>query len=956
MEELVHQLRKNITGEVRFDQTSRILYSTDASIYEVEPLGVVIPRSADDIQATIELASKHAIPIIPRGGGTSIVGNSIGSGIILDCSKYLNQILEVNREENWAKVQPGVVLDQLNAHLSQYQLYFGPDVATSSRANLGGMIGNNSSGARSVVYGKTLDHVLELQVLLANGEAIGLRSLSDPEWQNKLGEKVFPEMLYRRVDEIIQKNRSEINKRFPQIMRRVAGYNLDEFVRESHNNLAKLIVGSEGTLAVVTEAKLNLVPLRKHAALAVVHFKDMFDALDAVGPILDFSPSAVELLDKNVLDLTRNTRAYARKLNFVEGYPAAVLLVEFQGDAKEQVVDKLDKLAQFLSSSKTGYACHKAIEPEQQADVWYIRKAGLGLIMGSKSPRKPIGFVEDTAVAPERLPEFIRRFDEIVRANGTEAAYYAHASVGCLHIRPKLNLTESSDVAAMAQIADEVSSLALEFGGTISGEHGDGLAHSCWNEKMFGKQLYQAFREIKHAFDPKNILNPGKIVDAPFLTENFRRAAKTTLPEMTTALDFSNEGGLAQAIELCNGNAFCRKKDGGSMCPSYMVTLEEEHSTRGRANALRAVLTGRIDESAFGNKRLHDVMALCIACKGCKGECPTNVDMAKLKYEFLYQYHKVNGLPLRDRIFGNIEALNRIGSATAPLSNHLLATLPVRWLLQYFFGISSQRKLPPFARQSFTNWFNQRQTKPCENTRKVFLFNDTFMTYNYPETGRAAVQVLEAAGFEVHLPKKRCCGRPFISKGMLKEAKACAQYNIEKLYPLVKEGYAIVGCEPSCILTFREEYPELVNDERTRLIAENTFLIEEFLTEPVNATALKSVLEPAGKPIFLHGHCHAKALVGTEPTEAMLNLIPSARTQVVDSGCCGMAGSFGFEKEHYQISLAMGRRRLFQSIEMAGEDCHIIAPGVSCRQQIKHGTGKQAKHPVELLSEHLTNI
>jgi len=978
MEDVVHELRQRITGEVRFDPYSRILYSTDASIYEIEPTGVVIPRHADDIQVTVELAAKHSIPIIPRGAGTSIVGNAIGPGIVIDCSKYLNKIIEVNKEERWARIQPGVVLDQINQHVKPLNLLFGPDVATSSRATLGGMMGNNSSGAHSLVYGKTIDHVLELEVLLSNGELTTFTPMTPSEWKSKLAKDGFLNSLYSKVDQLVRDHRNEIDRRFPKILRRVAGYNLDEFVRQSHNNLSKLIVGSEGTLAVMIEARVNLVPLPKFRVLAVVHFTDLFDALQAVSGILDFKPYALELLDNNILDLTRSTQEYSRRLTFVEGFPAALLLVEFHGESKPELLGKLDKLSQHLNQNKIGYGCVKLVDPAEQANVWYIRKAGLGLLMGTGDARKPIGFVEDTAVAPEKLPEYIKRFDEIVRSYGTNAAYYAHASVGCLHVRPKLNLKDPQDVKIMTKIADDVSNLALEFGGTVSGEHGDGLSHSCWNEKMFGPQLYSAFREIKKTFDPKNILNPGKIVDAQFLTENLRKQPKPEIHPITPFFDYSREGGFHNAIELCNGNGVCRKKTEGTMCPSYMVTMEEEHSTRGRANALRAVLTGKLDKSEFTSQRMYEVLELCIACKGCKGECPTNVDMAKLKYEFLYHYHKVHGLPLRDRLFGHIATINRIGSATAPFSNWAISTLPARWLFELFGGISRFRKPPSFATQTLQRWFENHegelaglssfdfaqddagglhgepfdhaQDKLRRTMKKVALFNDTFMNYNYPEIGVAAVKILEAAGYELILPERKCCGRPFLSKGMLEEARACAKYNVEKLYPLVEQGIAIVGCEPSCMMTFRDEYPDLLNDPRVQAVAENTFLMEEFFAKETTPALSFS---PAKRKFLLHGHCHLKALVGTAPTVNFLKRIPGAEVHVVDSGCCGMAGSFGFEKEHYQISMAMGRRSLFEAVESKDDDWEIVAPGVSCRQQIEHGTGRRAKHPVEVLAESL---
>ena len=950
MQDIIHELKKRVQGDVRFDKISRILYSTDASIYEIEPMGVVIPKFPEDIQAIVEIAAKNKVPIIPRGGGTSLVGQSIGSGIVVDCSKYLHQVLEVNQEEKWARVQPGVVLDQINAHVKHLGLFFGPDTATSNRANLGGLIGNNSCGARSIFYGKTIDHVLELKMQLATGEEAVLKPLNLHELASKVRRSDFQGSIYKSVSEISHENKEEIDRRFPKILRRVGGYNLDKFVNGEEFNLAKMIVGSEGTLGVVTEAKVNLVLLPKHRVLGVLHFSDLFSALDSVTPILDFQPSAIELLDQFIIRQTKMTLEYARRMTFVEGDPGAILLVEFQGDSEKRLLDSLNKLINFLKKHKLGYAHVAVIKPHEQENVWFIRKAGLGLMMGTKEARKPIGFVEDTAVPPERLAEYIREFDKLIREHETEACYYAHASVGCLHIRPLLNLKSKEDLTKMQSLADHVSDLVLKYGGAFSGEHGDGLARSCFNEKMFGPKLYQAFKEIKRAFDPQNILNPGKIVDAQSLTENLRVIPEGESRSMPTFLDFSKEGGFDAAIEICNGNGVCRKKDSGTMCPSYMVTSEEEHSTRGRANALRAVISGKLDKKEFTSKAMYDVLDLCIACKGCKGECPTNVDMAKIKYEFLYHYHKENGLPLRDRLFGNIESLNRLGCALAPVSNWFVGTLPVRWLLHIFFGVSNHRKLPHFANQTFTNWFSQHKRSSSKRENKVVLFNDCFMTYNHPEIGISTVRLLEAAGYEVVLPEKKCCGRPFLSKGMLKQAQRCARYNVENLHPFIKDGLPIIGCEPSCMLTFRDEYPDLVDDSRVEALAKNSFLIEEFLSRE-NVKTLK--FKDLKKKFLLHGHCHQKALVGMQPTLKMLDLLPDVQIEAVDSGCCGMAGAFGFEKEHYQISMAMGQRRLFEAVNAKEDNWEIIAPGVSCRQQIEHGTGRSAKHPVEVLAANL---
>ncbi|MFQ5652739.1 MAG: anaerobic glycerol-3-phosphate dehydrogenase subunit C [bacterium] len=954
MEEIVQELRKRVQGEVRFDKYSRVLYSTDASIYQIEPKGVILPRTAEDAQAVVEIANKHDVAIVPRGGGTSLVGQSIGAGIIIDFSKYMNKILEVNREERWARIQPGVVLDQLNHHVGQYDLFFGPDVATSSRANLGGLIGNNSSGARSVVYGKTIDHILEMEVLLSDGSQATLTEMPAEGLRRASEASGRLNSICAAAQRIGRENKDEIDNRFPKILRRVGGYNLDAFTGEKPFNLSNLIVGSEGTLAVVTAVKVNLVPKPRRRVLGIIHFNDLFGALEAVSPILEFNPSAVELIDDIIINLTRATREYARRMTFVEGRPAALLLVEFQGDSRGELKERLANLVAYLAGNRIGYAHVQAVEAGEQADVWYVRKAGLGLLLGTRAARKPVGFVEDTAVAPDRLADYIRDFDQVIKHHRTEACYYAHASVGLLHIRPMLNLKSQEDIGAMRSIAEAVSDLVLKYGGAFSGEHGDGLARSCFNEKMFGPKLYQAFREIKRTFDPGNILNPGKIVDAQQLTENLRDTLHDKPAGISTFLNFAPEGGFATAIEMCNGNGVCRQRDTGTMCPSFMVTAEEEHSTRGRANALRAVLSGRLDYKEFTSERMHKVFDLCIGCKGCRGECPTNVDMAKVKAEFLYHYHRANGLSLRDRFFGHVETLNKIGCATSPVSNWLLKTLPMRWFMQQLLGISCHRSLPPFAGETFTRWCSahQRSRRPLSN-KKVALFHDTFMTYNYPQVGIAAVQLLEAAGYEVVLPDKKCCGRPFISKGMLGHARACAQQNLARLSGVVDQGIPIVGCEPSCVLTFREEYPDLVTDSRARALAENSFLLEEFLTREQESDHLTLPLSYAQDPFLLHGHCHAKALVGLKPTVAMLNMIPGAEVEVVDSGCCGMAGAFGFEKEHYQLSLAMGRRKLFEAVESNKAGWQIVAPGVSCRQQIEHGTGRIAKHPAEVLAAHL---
>ncbi len=954
MEDLIHALRKRIAGEVRFDAMSKVLYSTDASIYEIEPLGVVIPKTPEDAIAAVEICGRRGVPVLPRGAGTALAGQAVGRAVQLDMSKYLNKVLEVNVEERWARIQPGVVLDELNADLRPHGLWFAPDVSPSNRATIGGMMGNNSSGARSIIYGKTIDHVQEMQVLLADAQVITARALSEDELGARLRAPGLEGEIYRVIQRLATTHREEILRRYPKIMRRVGGYNLDEFVNGHPFNLVKMLVASEGTLATTLEARITLVPRPKMTALMVVHYRTMLEALESTMEVLTTGPAAVELVDQYVMDLTRASMEYARQMTFVQGNPGALLLVEYHGASREELVAKLDRLEAHLARQGIGIAFTRAVSPEDQQKIWKVRKAGLGLLLGMPGDRKPIAGIEDTAVAPERLADYIKRFDQIVRSHGTEAAYYAHASVGCLHIRPLIDLKQDPEVKRLRAIAEQVCDLVMEYGGAMSAEHGDGLARSCWNEKFFGPTLYKAFKELKATADPHTIMNPGKIVDAPPMTENLRFGGKYRARQVQTFFKYSREGGFDRAIEMCNGAAVCKKKLEGTMCPSYMVTREEEHSTRGRANALRAAISGHLPEDALTSPRLYEVLDLCLECKGCKAECPSNVDMAKLKYEFLAHYHARHGTPLRARLFGNIERLNRLGCALAPVSNWVAGSAPARWILDRVLGIHPNRHLPPFASQTFDRWFASRNGRRARASQgSVVLFNDCYMTYNYPEIGKAAVKVLEAAGFEVILAEKKCCGRPMISKGLVLEAKRNAADNVGRLSPFVARGVPIVGCEPSCILTFRDEYPDLLDDPRVGELAKQTFMIEEFLAGLHGRGALNLPWRNGARSLLLHGHCHQKALIGSAPSLQMLRMLPEAEVEEVDSGCCGMAGSFGYEEEHYDLSLAIGGRRLFPAVKAKGPEWEVVAAGVSCRQQIAHGTGRRARHLIEILADAL---
>ena len=941
MPELARELAETIEGEVRFDHYTRLLYSTDASIYQIEPLGVVIPKHRDDVEQTVRLAAKAGVPVLPRGGGTSLAGQAVGEAVVMDLSKYMNRVLELNIPERWVRVQPGIVQDGLGAYLKLHGVRFGPETATSNRANLGGMIGNNSAGARSLIYGKTVDNVIEVRAILADGT----EAVFGPVWRRDLESKTAGDSLeakiYREALQLAEEHRSEIDKYYPRIPRRVSGYNLDELLDPEEVNLAKLIVGSEGTLATVVEAKLELVPLPAATGLAVLHFDGLLPALETGFEALELGPSAVELVDEIVLQLARQSLEYSRRLHFVQGEPKALMVIEFNGDSESEVVSKIDELESRLGGKSQTMV--RVLDKEEQANVWKVRKAALPLLLGLPGDHKPIAFVEDTAVAPERLSEYIGRFNEVLAGHETVGSFYAHAGAGCLHIRPLVNLKEGSEVQKMRRLAEDISNLVLEFGGAMSGEHGDGLARSRFNEKLFGPKLYKAFQKLKATFDPQGIMNPGKVVDAPAMTENLRYGATYRAINLPTVFPYEKEGGFARAVELCNGAGVCRKKLEGTMCPSYMVTQDEEDSTRGRANALRAVLDGRLDPDELTGERLYRVMDLCISCKGCKAECPSNVDMARLKSDYLALYYRENPRPLRDRMFSQVEAMGRLGVATAPLSNWIVRNPLFRWGLERWTGIDRRRSLPPFARQSFADWFVNRDLSAGGDRKRVVLFHDTFMNYNDPEIGIAATRLLETAGFDVVLAAKRCCGRPAISKGLLIEARSLAEANVELLYPYVQDGYAIVGCEPSCLLTLRDEYPDLVPGPESKAVAKASFLIEEFLA------GLEIDFPEAPKEILVHGHCHQKALSGMDPLVSFLKQTGSP-VEVVDSGCCGMAGSFGYEREHFDISLEMAQRRLLPAVRQASPDTVLAAPGTSCRHQIADATGRRAYHPAEVVA------
>jgi FAD/FMN-containing dehydrogenase/Fe-S oxidoreductase len=968
-ETLARQLRQHTGAEVRFDAAARRLYSTDASIYQIEPLGVVLPRGAADVRAAVQIAAEMQVPLTARGGGTSLSGQSIGPGLIVDCSKYLDAVLDLDPAARVARVQPGVILDSLNRAAAPHGLCFGPDVATASRANLGGMIGNNSAGSRSIVYGKTLDHVRRLGVVLADGAAVELGPLSPAEWDARAGQRSAEGALYRRIREVVLGHADEVRRRFPRILRRVSGYNLDAlcdaFAAGRPAGLHQLVVGSEGTLAVVTEAELALVPRPRERGLLVPQFATLAAAMDALAACLELGPSAVELLDGMLLDLARGNLSLKDTMAAIEGRPAAVLMVEFSGDDPAEVADRVARLERRLRGVAGLTAVVAALDPGLREPLWNLRRAAVPLLLGTPGDRKPVTFVEDTAVRPDRLPEFAARFREVLHRHGTDGAFYGHASVGCLHIRPVLNLKDPDDVARMRRITADVTDLVLAFGGALSGEHGDGLARSEWNRKMFGADVYQAFREVKEAFDPRNLLNPGRVVEAPPMTEHLRYGPGYAPAEPPTVFDYSRQEGFVRSIELCNGSGVCRKLQGGTMCPSFRATRDEKDSTRGRANALRLALAGEQPLKELRSRWVHDVLDLCLMCKACKAECPSNVDLAKLKAEFLHHYYQDKRRPLGHVLMAHVYRTNRLGAPLAPLVNWLQGRRLLRWLLEKAAGIDRRRSLPPLHADHFRRWFFGRMKdegrRMNQNSRvhpsssilhpsPVVLLDDCFTTYNEPDIGRAAVRVLEAAGCRVELAGLTCCTRPLISKGFLGEARALIRAQAPALARRLAGGTPVLGLEPSCLLTLADEWPELVPGPDTQRVAAAAELADAWLARRLEAGGAALNLRPWAGQCLLHGHCHQKALRGTGGTAALLRRVPGMELTVLDAGCCGMAGSFGFEKEHYDLSAQIAGLALLPALAAAPEAA-VVAPGTSCRHQIKDLAGRRALHPLELVAD-----
>jgi FAD/FMN-containing dehydrogenase/Fe-S oxidoreductase len=1014
-------LRRVLSGEVRFDPYTRHLFSTDASMYAIEPLGVVFPRNIADVQAAVEIAGEFGVPVLPRGGGTSLCGQTVGRAVVLDFSRHMNGILEVDPEGRRARVQPGVVQDDLNRAAAQHGLLFAPDTSTGNRATLGGMIGNNSCGARSARYGMTVDHVEALEVILSDGSAARLEAVTPEAMAHRARAASLEGHLYRTIPRIVEEGAEVIRSAMPPHWRRSGGYRLERLLPEAGPlNLAKLVVGSEGTLAVTVEATVRLVPRPGAIAALVGHFESVTGAIQAAPTALDAGATAVELMDRMILELARRSPVHRHLAGHLEGDPGAILWVEFYGDSAQEATLAMEGLASRWKVEGHGYAVISAPTPERQKGFRELRKAGLGLLMAAgEGGERSLAFVEDTAVDPARLPEYTERFREILAEHGLRAGFYGHASAGCLHIRPFVDLTRPGQGERMRSVAEAVLELVREFGGMNSSEHGDGLARGEFNRRFFGDAFYDTMKEVKAAFDPRGRLNPGKKVDAPRMTEHLREPALPRAPGLATHFPFDFPGGMRGAANRCMRIGACRKSPGagGTMCPSYMATREEEHSTRGRANALVKALSMPDPAAALGDPRLHEVLDLCLECKACQTECPLSVDMATMKSEVLAQHHARNGVPLRSRLFGHARTINRLGSSWAPLSNLPSGLRPLRVLMERTLGIHRRRPLPSFRRETLQRWFAgrrravpqgagrspdigdlgeghlttggspgtedpgkgpptvgsaptrrdvvpagshpTRRTRPPADSRGPLLFlADSFTSYTEPEIGIAAIELLEAAGWEVRLVDGVCCGRSLISKGLLKEARDRHGALLQRLGSPGLARVPIVGCEPSCILTLTDELPALARGSGNAseaavaaAVAGRACMVDDLLADALEEGALE--LDPesevANRPILFHGHCHQKAAGAMAGSVRLLKGIPGAEVEVLDAGCCGMAGSFGFEREHYDLSMQVGALRLFPAVETAPAGALLAATGVSCRQQIAHGTGRRADHPAVLL-------
>ncbi|MEN8121347.1 MAG: FAD-linked oxidase C-terminal domain-containing protein [Bacteroidota bacterium] len=966
--EIVENFRKSYEGEFYQDYSQRTIYANDASPYQEKPVAVAIPNNDEDIKKLIQFANENSISLIPRAAGTSLAGQVVGKGIVVDISKNFTEIIELNKEEHWVRIQPGVVLDELNKYLESHNLFFGPETSTSNRCMMGGMLGNNSCGSHLPIYGSTREHTIEVKALLSDGAEVLFKELNKYEFEEKCRLDNLEGNIYRGIKKMLEsvENQEQIRKEFPDpdIPRRNTGYAIDilletELFSKSSLpfNFAKLIAGSEGTLAFITEIKLNLVPAPpKEKVVMAAHFKTINESLKANILALEFKPGAVELIDKTILDITKDNASQKNNRFFIEGDPGVLLVIEFARETKEEIDDITKKLE--AAFRKEGYGYHFPLVYGDDIDkVWTLRKAGLGVLSNIPGDAKPIGFIEDTAVKVKDLPNYIEEFDEILKEHGLDCVYYAHAGSGELHLRPVLNLKKQKDVELYHTVALKTAKLVKKYNGSLSGEHGDGRLRGEFIPLMLGEHNYNLLKELKNTWDPKHIFNPWKITDTPKMNTSLRYEPGQQTRDVKTIFNFSKTEGYVRAAENCNGSGDCRKSHlmGGTLCPSYQASRDEKNTTRARANMLRDVLNNPANENPFENTDLYKILDLCLSCKACKSECPSGVDMTKLKAEFLQHYYDVKGVPLRSNLVANISKINKLLSIVPQISNFFLSNKWFSSMSMKMIGFEPKRQMPLLSKTTLKKYYQKNGFKGNNSDKKVYLFADEFTNYNDADVGIKAILLLEKLGYNVVIPKHIDSGRTYLSKGLVRKAKKIASENIALLETYISDESPLLGIEPSTILTFRDEYLDFFAKsepkyEAASKIAKNSMMIDEFLEKEMKAGNIrKDIFTSETKKIKLHGHCQQKAVASTEPTKYILSWPENYYVEEIPSGCCGMAGSFGYEKEHYDLSMKVGELVLFPAVRNAKKDTLIAAPGTSCRHQIKDGTGRTAQHPVEIL-------
>ncbi len=966
MNELLAELSGQLDGDLYFDSTMRTLYATDASAYREIPLAVAIPRSESDILKLISFARSHKTSLIPRTAGTSLAGQVVGNGIVVDVSKHFTKILELNTAQNWVKVQPGVIRDELNLFLKPYGLFFGPETSTANRAMIGGMVGNNSCGSNSVIYRSTREHLLEVTAILSDGSKVIFKALSPDDFHAKCELPTLEGKIYRDTRTLLGNydNQESIRREFPKksVERRNTGYAVDLLVETDPFvaggpafNFCSLIAGSEGTLAFLTEIKLNIVPLPpKVSGLLCVHFNSIDESLRANLIGLRYAPRASELIDHYILECTKENIEQSKNRFFVQGDPGAILVIEYAGESREAVLAITQKVEAEMRAAGLGYH-FPVLFGEDTKKIWTLRKAGLGLLGNLPGDEKAVPVIEDTAVDVNDLPEYIREFNEVLKKYGLHSVHYAHAGSGELHLRPILNLKTKEGNRLFRTIAEEVATLVKKYNGSLSGEHGDGRLRGEFIRQMVGEKNYALLQEIKHTWDPDNIFNPNKIVDTPSMNSMLRYEPGQFTPEFKTLFRFHQQD-ILQHAEQCNGSGDCRKThlSGGTMCPSYMATRNEKDTTRARANILREFLTRSEKPNRFDHKEIYDVMDLCLSCKACKSECPSNVDMAKLKAEFLQQYYDANGVPFRSKLIANFTASAKLGAVFPHAYNFFVGNPVTGSLIKWVSGFAQKRSMPELSGQTLRSWFKKyRKQNPAGEGRKLFLFCDEFTNYNDAHIGQAAVLLLEKLGYVVEIPVHEESGRTWLSKGLVREAQKIINRNIETLSPLVNASTPLIGIEPSAILAFRDEYPDLASDanlEAAQEMSKHVFLIDEFIAaEIAKGMISRDSFTKEKRNIQLHGHCQQKAVSSVSHSVVMLSFPENYTVETIPSGCCGMAGSFGFEKEHYDVSMKIGELVLLPAVREQPANTLIAAPGTSCRHQIKDGASRKALHPVEIL-------